>query len=108
MEGSRRELDGNPTRIAARFWPPGFFSLGGSPGRILARFSQGSEIPGGKNLAVILAGKRESWWPKSRRDPTAHLVEILAGKHLLGGQNLAGMLPRISARSLAAKIKARS
>jgi len=31
LAGSRRDLDGNPAGIAARFWPPGFFLSAGIP-----------------------------------------------------------------------------
>jgi len=59
----------------------GIFSLGGNPGGIPARFSPGSEIPGGQNLAAILPGISPGFSPGSKN---------------LGGQNLAGILPRIS------------
>ena len=64
LAGSRRDLGGNPAGMPARFWPPGFFSQRESP------------LDPGK----ILAGKRNSQRPKSRRDPAVNLAKILARK----------------------------
>ena len=87
LAGSRRDLGGNPAGMPARFWPPGFFSQRESPldpGKILAG-KRNSRRPKSRrdpaaNLAKILAGKQKSRRPKSRRDPAANLAKILAEK----------------------------
>jgi len=117
LAGSRRDLDGNPAGIAARFWPPGFFLSAGIPAesrqdsRREAKFRAAKISPrscwesrhDSRQEAKISAAKispgscRESRGDSHREaeipeaNPTANLVEILAGKELLGGQNLAGM-----------------
>jgi len=53
-------------------------NLGGIPAGILPGFLAGDGIPGG-NLAGILGGRRDSRWPKSRRDPGGSLAGILGG-----------------------------
>ena len=66
-------------RIPARFWPPGLLlpseNHGENRGRIVPRF-----------------------WPPGISFPVENLAGIPTGKKNLGGQNLAGMLPRISPR----------
>jgi len=39
-----------------------------------------AKFPAAKNLATILGGKRNSWWPKSRQDPGENLAAILETK----------------------------
>ena len=38
------------------------------------------KLSAAKNLATILGGKRNSWWPKSQRDPGENLAAILETK----------------------------
>ena len=113
-------------------WDPGEILAAGIflPSRNLAmipaRFSLGSEIRGGKNLArivlrispsfslgskkshrdpstnlaKILAEKQKSQWPKSQHDPTVKLTKILAEKQIHGGKKLGAILPGISPTGL--------
>jgi len=116
LAGSRRDLDGNPAGIAARFWPPGFFLPAGSrqDSRREAKFPAAKISPrscresrsDSRREAKISAAKispgscRESRRdsrreatsrrPKSRRDASANLGKIL------GGQNKSAIFTGIS------------
>ena len=70
LAGSRRDRGGNPIGIPARFWPPGFSSPAG-----ISRSRQDS--------------RRETKFPAAKISP---------GSKNPGGQNLTGILPRISPR----------
>ena len=118
LAGSRRDPRRDPGEIlAAGIFLPGM-NLTGIP----ARFSPGSEIPGGQNLAGILPRILPIFSPRSKIPSGQNLGMILSrfspwfspGSNNPGGQNLAGILPRTSPRFsprskfMVAKISVRS
>ena len=84
----------------------GIFLPGGNLAEIPARFSPGSEIPRGQNLAGILPRNSPRFSPRSKIPGGQNLGTILPrfspwfspGSNNRGGQNLTGILPRISPR----------
>ena len=106
LAGSRCDLGGGSRRDPVEILADGIFLPGGNLAEIPARFSPGSEIPGGQNLAGILPRNSPKFSPRSNNPGSQNLGAILLwisprlspGSKNPGGQNLARILPRISPR----------